>query len=227
MEGVSLLPILSFLGFNKQNWGNPFSSSHIPQAVILSCCESWRDLDSCQCSDGGALRCGWKWLKGKSIHPEPVPPSRLASYSKTYVVVLWALASQPRQAELLFCISHTAGSLLLQSVLPLLRDFLSSSSWGEGTFIVHFKLNFRSQGVTNILFIAQFCECDNPDPNNVAISFLLLSFPFILRKQKNLLHFGGLCLVFCLFSLSLASSELHWWSWKTTTEISQSTTRPY
>lgn len=30
-------------GFNKQYWGNPVSGSRTPQAVILSCCESWRD----------------------------------------------------------------------------------------------------------------------------------------------------------------------------------------
>lgn len=83
------------LGFNKQYWGNPFSGSRTPQAAILSCCESWRDwaLVSAGTEEiwGAAARCGWKWLKGESIHPELGPPSRLASCSKTSMV-LWSSA---------------------------------------------------------------------------------------------------------------------------------------
>lgn len=83
-------------GFNKWYWGNPVSGSHTLQAVILSCCESWRDhaLDSAGMEDvwGAARwRCDWKWHRRKSIYPEVVSPSRLASYSKTRVV-FWSSA---------------------------------------------------------------------------------------------------------------------------------------
>lgn len=110
-------------------------------------------------------------------------------------------------------------------MLPSFKDFLSFSYGGDGRDVyLASQMKFRVlERVINILRIAQFRGRDSPVPNNVAISSFSFFF-FILREQKNLLHFGGFCLVFFLFSL--ASSEPHWWFWKITTKISQSTTQP-
>lgn len=207
---------VSSRGFNKQCWGNPGSPT--PQAAILSCCESWRDhtLVSAGMEEvWGAARCAWKWHRRKSIHPEPVPPSKLASTAKqggcsglqpeqglcSTMIVL------PRWAELLFCnfqcCRQPSASLY---VLPLFRDFLTSSYWAEGrdTYLAS-QMKFQVLGrVINILCIARSCRRDNCVPSSITIlpSFLFWFFFFyILWKQESLFRSERICLIlfFCSF----------------------------
>lgn len=116
---------------------------------------------------------------------------------------------------------------MLHFVLPLFRDFLSFSYRAEGRdtyFASQMKFQVLER-VINILCIAWSCRRDNSVPSNITILPFFFFFFNILWRQESLFQSEGVCLVL-FFLLSPASNELHWWFWKTTTEISQSTTQP-
>lgn len=142
-------------GFNKQYWGNPAALPLRQRSYPAVKAEEITLVSVGMEEVWGAARCGWKWDRRKSIHPEQVPPSRLASCSKPPGVFWSPALSEVSAAQRLYCrdglsscsvISRAAGSLVLHFMCcPCL-----GISWHPPIelraeiLILHLKWNFRS-----------------------------------------------------------------------------------